>query len=225
LGNCTRTTDILVTAAQPPASIETSHSVDFIFGGSMRRFTLIGIAACTLMLLVLAPQSRAQQDKSKRPSPPGQATFSFADGKTITIDYSRPKMRDPKTGQERTIYGGLVPWGKVWRAGANEATTFVTQADLELGGTSVPAGSYTLFILPEQSGPWKLIVSKKTGEWGIPYPGEQFDLARINLQSSKTPSTVEEYTISFDKRGPNAGVLHFDWENTRASVDFSEANK
>ena len=192
----------------------------------MRPLTRYAIAACAMMLFfVWADRSGAQQDKSKRPSPPGTATFSFADGETITIDYSRPKIRSPKTGEPRVIYGALVPYGEVWRAGANEATTFITQASLDLGGTPVPAGSYTLYILPEQSGPWKLIVSKKTGQWGIPYPGEQYDLARIDLKTDKTPSTVQQYTISFDKRGPNAGMLNFDWENTRASVDFTEANK
>jgi Protein of unknown function (DUF2911) len=192
----------------------------------MKRPILCGVAACGAMLVfILAAQSSAQQDKSKRPSPPGTATFALADGKTITVNYSRPKIRDPKTGQARKIYGGLVPYGEVWRAGANEATSLVAQANLNLGGTPVPAGSYTLFILPQQSGPWKLIVSKKTGEWGIPYPGEQFDLARINLKTAKTPATVQEFTISFDKRGTNAGMLKFDWENTSASVDFSEANK
>jgi hypothetical protein len=187
----------------------------------MRRSTLFGIAACALALAVVFPvaQSSAQQDKSARPSPPGTATFAFADGKTITVNYSRPKVRD------RKIYGGLVPYGEVWRAGANEATSFVAQSNLLVGGTTVPAGSYTLFILPQQSGPWKLIVSKKTGEWGIPYPGEQNDFARINLQTTTTPSTVQDFTISFDKRGPNAGVMKFDWENTSASVDFSEGNK
>ena len=186
----------------------------------MRRPTLYGIAACGLMMAaVMAAPSSAQQDKSKRPSPPGTATFTFADGKTITINYSRPKMRG------RKIYGELVPYGEVWRAGANEATSLVTQANLLVGGTSVPAGSYTLFILPQPSGPWKLIVSKKTGEWGIPYPGEQNDLARINMKTSATPAAVEDFTISFDKRGPNAGVMKFDWENTSALVEFSEAIK
>ena len=187
----------------------------------MKRPTLYGIAACALMLAVvfLAAQSSAQQDKSKRPSPPVTATFTLADGKTITIDYSRPKMRD------RKIYGGLVPYGEVWRAGANEATSFVIPSNLLVGGTSVPAGSYTLFILPQQAGPWKLIVSKKTGEWGIPYPGEQFDFARIDMKTATMPAAVQDFTISFDKRGPNAGVMKFDWENTSASVDFSQANK
>ncbi len=192
----------------------------------MKRFTVWGILSCAaLLVVVLVTYSSAQQDKSKRPSPPGKATFAFADGKTITIDYSRPKIRDPKTGKPRKIYGELVPYGEVWRAGANEATSFVTTANLDVSGTKVPAGSYTLFILPEQSGAWKLIISKKTGEWGIPYPGEQDDLARINMKTDKTPATVEEFTISFDQRAPNAGVLNFDWENTRASVDFSEANQ
>jgi hypothetical protein len=184
----------------------------------MKRPTLYGIAACALMLaVVFAPRSSAQQDKSKRPSPPGTAAFTLAGGKTVTIDYSRPKMNN------RKIYGGLVPYGEVWRAGANEATSFVTQSNLLVGGTAVPAGSYTLFILPQENGPWKLIVSKKTGEWGIPYPGEQFELARINMKTARTPATVQDFTISFDKHGPNAGAIKFDWENTSASVDFSEA--
>ena len=113
----------------------------------------------------------------------------------------------------------------MWRAGANEATSFVTQSNLLVGGTTVPAGSYTLFILPQENGPWKLIVSKKTGEWGIPYPGEQFELARINMKTAKTPAAVQDFTISFDKSGPNAGVIKFDWENTSASVEFSGASK
>ena len=187
----------------------------------MRRLTLFAIVTCilTVILTLAAVQSSAQQDKSKRPSPPGAATFTFADGKTFTVNYSRPTMRD------RKIYGGLVPYGEVWRAGANEATSLVTQANLDLGGTPVPAGSYTLFILPQQSGPWKLIVSKKTGEWGIPYPGEQYDLARINLKTAKTPAPVQDFTVALDKRGPNAGVMKFDWENTSAYADFSEASK
>jgi hypothetical protein len=186
----------------------------------MKRLIAFGIA-CLLMTLtvLLATASSAQQDKSARPSPPGTATFKFDDGKTITVNYSRPKARG------RKIYGELVPYGEVWRAGANEATSFVTQASLQVGGTAVPAGSYTLYILPQENGPWKLVVSKKTGQWGIPYPGPQDDLARIDMKTTKTPAAVEDFTISFDKAGPNAGVMKFDWENTSASVDFSESNK
>src|SRR5437868_8130128 len=90
-----------------------------------------------------------QQDKSKRPSPPGTAAVTFADGKKVTIEYSRPAAKG------REIYGGLVPYDQVWRTGANEATSLKTDADLVIGGTTIPAGSYTLFTLPSKSS-WKL---------------------------------------------------------------------
>src|SRR5580704_13855926 len=102
-------------------------------------------AICSVMLLALAlmtVQARSQQNKSARPSPPGTAKCELPGGKTITVDYSSPRMNG------RKIYGGLVPWGKVWRAGANEATIFVTDADVMVGGKLVPAGSYTLFTVP-----------------------------------------------------------------------------
>jgi len=177
----------------------------------------IGLAwICCLVLgwMAVAAPARAQQDKSKRPSPPAQATFTFPDGKTITIDYSSPRMRG------RKIYGGLVPYGQVWRTGANEATTFVTTADLNVGGTAVPAGSYTIFSIPEH-GKWTLIISKTTGEWGTNYSGAANDLARIPMKSSSLSSPVEAFLIAFEKSGSGC-VLHFDWEKTRASVDISE---
>src|SRR3974377_1698413 len=106
-------------------------------------------ALVILLLFILAtlafPQMSMSQDKSKRPSPPASAACKFADGKTIQIDYSSPRINDPKTHQPRKIYGGLVPFGQIWRTGANEATTFVTTANLSVGGKDVPAGSYTTF--------------------------------------------------------------------------------
>src|SRR5881398_636451 len=100
------------------------------------------IAITVLFVFALCVISSAQQDKSKRPSPPAQAQCKFSDGKTITVDYSSPRMKG------RKIYGDLVPYGKVWRTGANEATAFVTSADVKVGDKDVPAGSYTLFTIP-----------------------------------------------------------------------------
>jgi hypothetical protein len=151
---------------------------------------------------------------SQRSSPPAKAECKFSDGKTISIDYSSPRMRG------RKIFGELVPYGEVWRAGANEATTFVTNSNLILGGKEVPAGQYTLFTLPNPD-KWMLIVSKKTGEWGIPYPGEQFDFARMEMKVAKIPSPVEDFKISFDQTG-SACTLHMDWETTRASIDITQ---
>src|SRR5580704_16841629 len=111
-------------------------------------------------------------------SPPAKAACKFADGKTISVNYSSPRMRG------RRMFGELVPFGEVWRAGADDATSFVPNVDVVVGGKNVPAGRYTLFMLPTPA-KWTLIVSKQTGEWGIPYPGDRYDLARMDMKISK----------------------------------------
>jgi len=172
------------------------------------------IGVICLGLALMAACSLAQQDKSKRPSPPATATFDLGGGKSITIDYSSPRAKG------RKIYGGLVPFGQIWRTGANESTTFVTTADLMVGGTAVPAGSYTLFTLPDKD-KWKLVLSKKTGEWGTQYPGPENDLARIDMKVTALPAPVENLTIAFEKSGMGA-TLNIDWETTRASVAITK---
>jgi len=176
--------------------------------------------ALIALAVFLTPAAFSQQDKSKRPSPPAQADCKLADGKTIHIDYSSPRMRDPKTGQVRKIFGGLVPYDQVWRTGANEATTLVTTADLTAGGTTIPAGTYTLFTLPSAS-EWTLIISKATGEWGIPYPGKDKDLARVGMEVVQRPSAQENFTINLDPKGTGCR-LRLDWEMTEASVELAE---
>src|ERR1051326_4132631 len=146
-----------------------------------RRIMKRQTAFLTICVFALTAFAFAQQDKSKRPSPPASAECKLADGKTIKSDYSSPRMKG------RKIYGGLVPYGQVWRTGANEATTFVTSADITVGGTKVPAGSYTIFTVPNAD-TWKLVISKGTGEWGTDYPGEGKDLARVDMKVSKLPS-------------------------------------
>jgi Protein of unknown function (DUF2911) len=173
-----------------------------------RIFALYAMAV--MALTVFAASSCAQQDKGARPSPPAKAQCKLADGKTITIDYSSPRMKG------RKIFGDLVPYGKVWRAGANEATTFVTTGDASVGGTAVPAGSYTIFVIPTAD-KWTLVISKKTGEWGTAYPGEANDLARVDMAVSKTSAPVENFTIDFDQAGGGC-TLQMKWENTQASV-------
>lgn len=177
----------------------------------MRKAILAGSAV--LLAVAAAVVVRAQQDKSKRPSPPATAKCELAGGKSITVDYSSPRAKG------RKVFGGLVPYGEVWRAGANEATTFVTAADVMVGGKHVPAGSYTLFTIPNQD-KWTLIISKKTGEWGVPYPGADSDFARVDMKASATSGAVENFTIAFDK-GAKGCTLRMEWENTRASVDIS----
>ena len=169
---------------------------------------IAGVAA----LCTAAPR----QGEQSKPSPPAHASCKFSDGKTITIDYSSPRMRG------RKIYAndGLNPYGQVWRAGANDATTFVPTANVHVGDKDVPAGSYTLFVIPKADA-WTLIVSKKTGEWGIPYPGEASDFARTGMKVSALSAPLENFTISFDQAGSSC-TLNMDWETTRASVVITE---
>jgi len=162
-----------------------------------------------LAAAALAVAQPPQQDKSKRPSPPGTAEVTLK-GKKITIDYSRPYLKGRKVGQE------LAPYGKVWRTGANEATALTTETDLTIGGVKVPAGKYTLYTLPAE-GTWKLIINKETGQWGTKYDESQ-DLARIDMKKSPLPQLVEQFTISFNKTSDTAADLNLDWENTRVSV-------
>jgi Protein of unknown function (DUF2911) len=171
-------------------------------------FIAVLVSVCTL--------AAAQQDKSQRPSPPAQAQCKFSDGKTITVDYSSPRAKG------RKIMGGLVPYGEVWRTGANEATTFVTGADLTVAGKDIAPGSYTLFTVPTAD-KWTLIINKHTGEWGIPYKYESEELARIPMSASATSGPVENFTISFAQTGESC-TLQLSWENTQASVKFGEKN-
>ena len=148
-----------------------------------------------------------------KPSPAASASCDLGGGKTVKTDYSSPRLKG------RKIYGGLVPFGEVWRTGANEATTFVASSDLVVSGKAVPAGSYTIFTVPGAD-KWTLIINKKTGEWGIPYKYESDELARVDMKVSKLPSPVENFTIAYDKAGSGC-TLRMDWESTRAAVDLT----
>ena len=173
---------------------------------------LIGIFLAVIAVSGAAPASAP--GAAQVASPRAHASCKFADGKTITVNYSSPRMRG------RKIFGDLVPYGEVWRAGADDATSFAANVDVVMGGKTVPAGKYTLFTLPTQA-KWTLIVSKQTGEWGIPYPGAQYDFARVEMKVSKLPSPLENFTISFDPAGASC-TMKLDWETTRASIEIAE---
>jgi len=175
----------------------------------MRKIAIVG-GSFVLVLAVAASSLRAQQDKSKRPSPPATAKCELAGGKTVTVDYSSPRKKG------RNVFPEVVKYGEVWRTGANEATTFVTTGDVMVGGTHVPAGSYTLFTVPGKD-KWTLIISKKTGEWGTAYPGETEDLARVEMKAGTATAPVENFTISFEKAG-NGCNLKLAWDTTTAWV-------
>ncbi|MDR3749301.1 MAG: DUF2911 domain-containing protein [Acidobacteriota bacterium] len=167
-----------------------------------------------LVVLVTIALTAIAFTQQKPASPPGEATLKFGDGKTVTIQYSRPSMRS------RKIFGGLVPYDEVWRTGANAATSLKTDVDLLIGGEAVPKGEYTLYTQPGMSN-WQLIINKQTGQWGTEYSQGQ-DLERVNMKVTQRLSGLEMFTISFDKTSASSATLKLEWENTIASVDVKE---
>lgn len=151
----------------------------------------------------------------KPPASPNADADVTLKGKGIHIKYASPQMHG------RVIMGGLVPYGKVWRTGANSATSLTTEIDLKIGDLTVPAGSYTLFTIPAAPGtPWQLIVNKQTGQWGLEYHQEQ-DLGRVPMKFSKLSTAQEGMSISFEHTNGNSTELHIKWEKTDESVKIT----
>ena len=168
--------------------------------------TALTLAATFNLLLISAPAQRPVL------SPRKSAELTY-NAKKISVDYGAPSVRG------RKIFGELVPYNQVWRFGANEATLFKTDADLTAGNVSIPKGSYTLYVLPSESG-WKLIINKQTGQMGTSYSQDQ-DLARVEMKLEKTAAPVEQMVVSLTQGGKDV-ILKMEWENTIASVKFTE---
>ena len=150
-------------------------------------------------------------------SPAATTTIEFG-GKQIRISYHAPSMHG------RQIFGGLVPYDKVWRAGANQATLLHTDLDLTIGSLVVPKGDYSIYILPEENR-WTLIINTQTGQWGIKMGGATTedpakDLGRVVMKLSKPAAPVDTFAITLTKDG-NQGSLAMAWENTVATVAFT----
>jgi len=130
----------------------------------------------------------------------------------IEVNYSRPSMRG------RKIFGGLVPYGSVWRTGANNATKITFSTAVKFGGAAVPAGTYALFTIPGES-EWTVILNKVPGQWGAYAYDEKNDFVRVKAVPTKTPWPFETFAISFnDLASESAAILYLTWENTRVPV-------
>ena len=143
---------------------------------------------------------------------PLDSSVTVMNGERLSVVYSRPSMRG------RKIMGSVVPYGVVWRTGANAATSFTTQADLVVGSMKIPRGRYTLYTLPS-SGQWKLIVNRQTGQWGTVYD-QKLDLVRIPLNRKTLKQPVEKFTITLERTSEHSGTLLLAWERTQLSVNF-----
>jgi hypothetical protein len=159
-------------------------------------------------------QGEAAQNPQSMPSPPATANVTIAGG-TIDIKYSSPRLRGRHVGGPE-----IVPYGQVWRTGANPATTIITSVPLKFGTLMVPAGTHTLYTLPNANG-WQLIINKQTGQWGTEYHQEQ-DLGRLPMQSKTLSSPQENMSISFENTKPNSTELHVRWEKTDEYVTITK---
>jgi hypothetical protein len=152
----------------------------------------------------------AQADRSARTSPPATATGKFGKA-TVTINYSSPSVKG------RQIWGALVPYGKAWRAGANEATVFETDQDIRIEGKKLPAGKYSLFATPGEK-EWTFTFNSQTGQWGIKRGGDaNFDPANnvliVTAKPKKLKSFNERLVYTADKKG-----FTLQWENLEVPV-------
>jgi hypothetical protein len=143
---------------------------------------------------------------------PRDSTTTTVAGAAISLDYGRPSKRG------REVFGGIVPWGRVWRTGANRATHFSSSRPLAFGDVVVPAGRYTLWSLPTPQG-WTLIVNRQTGQWGTEYDARQ-DLARIPMAVRTAADPLEQLTLTVEQTGPTAGVVRIRWDAVDATATF-----
>jgi hypothetical protein len=179
---------------------------------------------CITAALIGTTSLFAQEKKMKkaRVSPADVATANI-DGNEVKIAYSRPGAKNPKGGEIRQIWGSLVPYGKVWRTGANEATILTVDQPIVIGGFELAAGKYSLFTVPTEGAGSKLIINKKTGQWGIPYKEDEEkanELARLDLKRGKTSANVDPFTISIEKTGAGSGRITFAWADAQYTIAF-----
>jgi Protein of unknown function (DUF2911) len=151
-------------------------------------------------------------------SPPETATGKIG-GATLIIKYCAPSVR----GRQIFGEGGLVmqdPTAPIWRAGANSATSFHTDADLNIGGLAVPKGDYTLYVNVKDPNAWELVINKQRGQWGTQYDASQ-DLGRVKMDMRKPPAPVEMLKYTISSTGGNKGTIQLAWENHIATVNVT----
>lgn len=180
--------------------------------GSTQQIQLERVPSLDVAAVAAAWALRDAQGQGMGTLSPRDTVRATVGGANLLVDYGRPRKRG------REIFGNVVPWGEVWRTGANAATQFRTEHDLAFGSLAVPAGTYTLWTLPTRSG-WQLVVNRQTGQWGTEYDAAQ-DLGRVPMAVTTLTEPVEVFTIAVEPRGAG-GVLVLTWDRTRALVPFT----
>jgi hypothetical protein len=164
----------------------------------------------TGVIMLIVSYAVAQETPAIRPSPTALASIRYKDT-YVKITYCQPKKRG------RVIFGGLVPYGQVWRTGANEATEITLTKDLFINGTVLSAGTYSLFTIPEKE-TWTIIINKELGLWGAYNYNVKMDVIRFTVPVQPiTGEVIESFTITFDQRNNMADLLLL-WDRTKISI-------
>jgi hypothetical protein len=191
----------------------------------MRKLGLAAVLVVAGALVTSTPaMAQAAKKKQRQRISPHETITKTIDGDEVKLVYGRPYTKKPGTDEVRKIWGGLVPYGQVWRTGADEATLLTTAQPIEIGGYSLAAGTYSLFTVPNEDGTAKLIINKKTGQWGIPYKeAEEKDneLARVDLKKSDLDKPVDQFTMAIEPQAGGGGVLKMMWESTQYAIPFT----
>jgi len=157
----------------------------------------------TFLTITCTNFTYAQKDKSQRPSPPAQVADTLND-LVVVIDYSQPAVK------ERKIWDGLVPFGKIWRTGANEASWIEVSRDVKINGEELPAGKYGLFTIPNES-EWTIVFNEVWNQWGAYDYDESKDVLRVKATPEQSDDFNERFTIDISPEG----VVTLNWEETK----------
>ena len=180
------------------------------------------VAAATLVSSTPA-MAQAAKKQRQRISPHETITATI-DGAEVKLVYGRPYTKEPENREIRKIWGGLVPYRQGLAHRRRRGDPADDRAPIEIGGTSLAAGTYSLFTVPAEDGSAKLVINKKTGQWGIPYNEESEkanELARIDLKKSAIEKKVDQFTMAIEPQSSGGGELKMMWENTQYSVPFT----
>jgi hypothetical protein len=191
--------------------------------------TKLGALAIAAVALVAATTLHAQRGERSstltqpRTSPHDviSSTFDGARfGNRVMLVYGRPYSKDPRGEEIRTIWGGVVPWGERWRLGADEATLMITQRPLMFGSLEVPAGAYSLYMMPVEEGTSQLIINRQIGQWGREPYQENMELGRVDLSRESVDERVDQLTLTLE-RAETGGLLRITWENLSFTASFT----
>jgi hypothetical protein len=177
----------------------------------MKRVLSSAILCCALIFAAQSV-SMAQNAVEARKSP--MAMTNLLSGETyVSIVYSQPHMRD------RKVFGGLVPFGEIWRLGANEATQITLTSDVEVGGETLEKGTYTMFAVPEED-KWTIVFNSKLGQWGSYDYNSEFDVLRVPAEVEQVEEPWEAFTLNLEE-AENGAILTMIWENTQAMLPIT----